>query len=112
MNDIGNTLFVLRLVKLVLEIALFALAGQGLVWMMIRAVGQPAERNFAYRTLQTIASPFTGLVRLITPKFVVDRHIPWATFALLAVAWVWATFAIANTCIGAGLTIAECQQVR
>jgi len=111
-NDIGNTLFVLRLVKLVLEIALFALAGQGLVWMMIRAVGQPAERNFAYRALQTIASPFTGLVRLITPKFVIDRHIPWATFALLAVAWVWATFTIANTCIGAGLTIAECQQVR
>jgi hypothetical protein len=111
-NDLGTTLFVLRLVKLVLEIALFALAGQGVVWMMIRAVGQPAERNFAYRALQTIASPFTRLVRLVSPKFVIDRHIPWATAALLAIAWVWTTFAIANACIGAGLAISECQQVR
>jgi len=111
-KDIGTTLFVLRLIKLVLEIALFALAGQGIVWMMIRAVGQQAETNFAYRALQTVASPFTKLVRLVSPKFVVDRHIPWATFALLAVAWVWVTFTIADTCIGAGLSIADCERAR
>lgn len=112
MNDIGTTLFVLRLVKLVLEIALLALVGQALVWAMIRAVGQPPENNFFYRTLQVVTSPFTKLVRLVSPKFVIDRHIPWAAFALLAVAWVWVTFTIANACIGAGMSIAECQQVR
>jgi hypothetical protein len=111
-NDLGNTLFLLRLVKLVLEIALFALAGQGVVWMMIRAVGQQAERNFAYRALQTIAMPFTKLVRFVTPKLILDRHVPWATFALLAIAWVWTTFSIANACIGAGLTILECERLR
>jgi len=111
-KDLGTTLFVLRLVKLVLEIALFALAGQGIVWMMIRAVGQPAERNFAYRALQVISMPFTKLVRLVAPRVVLDRHVPWATFALLAVGWVWASFSIANACIGAGLTVAECRQVR
>jgi hypothetical protein len=111
-KDIGTTLFVLRLVKLVLEIALFALAGQAIVFMMIRAVGQQAEGNFFYRALQTVSSPFTKLVRLASPRFVVDRHIPWATFALLAVAWVWVTFAIGNACIGAGLTIVECQRLR
>ncbi len=112
MKDIGTTLFVLRLVKLVLEIALLALVGQVLVWAMIRAVGQPPENNFFYRTLQVVTSPFTKLVRRVSPKFVIDRHVPWATFALLAVAWVWVTFTIANTCIGAGISIAECQQVR
>ena len=112
MNDIGTTLFVLRLVKLVLEIALLALVGQALVWAMVRAVGQPPEHNFFYRALQVVTSPFTKLLRLVSPKFVVDRHIPWATFALLAVGWVWVSFSIANTCIGAGLTITECQQVR
>jgi predicted NBD/HSP70 family sugar kinase len=110
-KDIGNTLFVLRLVKLVLEIALLALAGQGIVWVLIRAAGQAAERNFAYRALQTIATPFTRLVRLVTPKLVLDRHVPWATAALLAVAYAWVLFTIANTCIGAGLTIAECQRL-
>jgi len=111
-NDIGTTLFVLRLVKLVLEIALLALVGQALVWAMIRAVGQPPENNFFYRVLQVVSSPFTKLLRLVSPKFVVDRHIPWATFALLAVAWVWVTFTIADTCIGAGLSIADCERAR
>jgi len=110
-NDIGTTLFVLRLVKLVLEIALFALVGQALVWAMIRAVGQPPENNFFYRALQVVTSPFTKLLRLVSPKFVVDRHIPWATFALLAVGYFWVLLAIANACIGAGLTIAECQRL-
>jgi hypothetical protein len=111
-KDIGTTLFVLRLVKLVLEIALLALVGQALVWAMIRAVGQPPENNFFYRVLLVVTSPFTRLVRFVSPKFVIDRHVPWATFALLAVGWVWVTFTIANTCIGAGMSIAECQQVR
>ena len=112
MNDIGNTLFVLRLVKLVLDIALVALVGQALVWAMIRAVGQPPENNFFDRALQVVTSPFTKLLRFVSPKFVVDRHSPWAAFALLAVGYVWVLFAIANTCIGAGLTIAECQRLR
>ena len=112
MKDIGTTLFVLRLVKLVLEIALLALAGQGIVWALIRTSGQPADDNVFYRTLKVVSSPFTRLVRLASPKFVIDRHIPWATFALLAVAYVWVLFTIANTCIGAGLTVAECQRLR
>jgi hypothetical protein len=111
-NDIGTTLFVLRLVKLVLEIALLALVGQALVWAMVRAVGQVPQNNFFYRALQVVTSPFTKLLRFVSPKFVVDRHIPWATFALLSVGYVWVLFAIANTCIGAGLTIAECQRLR
>ena len=79
---------------------------------MIRAVGQPPENNFFYRTLQVVTSPFTKLVRLVSPKFVIDRHIPWAAFALLAVAWVWVTFTIANACIGAGLPVSQCLQGR
>ena len=75
MNDIGTTLFVLRLVKLVLEIALLALVGQALVWAMIRAVGQPPEHNFFYRALQVVTSPFTKLLRLVSPKFIIDRAV-------------------------------------
>jgi hypothetical protein len=112
MNDLVTTLFVLRLVKLILEIALLALVGQGIVWIMIRAVGQSASENLFYRVLQIIASPFTKLVRLVTPRFVDDRHVPWAVFGLLLVGYIWILFTIANTCINAGLTVVECQAVR
>lgn len=111
MNDVSSTLFALRLVKLVIEVALLALIGQGVVWAMIRATGQPVERNVFYRTLQVVVSPFTKLVRLVTPRVVADRHIPWAVLALLLVGYVWVLFAIANTCIGAGLPVSECRQL-
>ena len=101
-NDLGSTLFTLRLVKTVVEIALLALVGQGIVWAMIRAAGQPPERNFFYRTLQTIAMPVTRPLRWITPKFVADRHIPWAALGLLVAAWAWVFFAILNACAAAG----------
>lgn len=113
MGDPGTTLFLLRLVKLVLEIALFALIGQGIVYVLIRAMGQQDPRsNVFYRTLATIVLPFTWLLRKITPSAVADRHIPWAVLGLLIVGYVWTLFAIANACIAQGLTLAQCQQVR
>lgn len=111
-NDLTTTLFVLRLIKLILEIALLALVGQGIVWIMVRAVGQDVATNMFYRVLQTIVLPFTKLLRRVTPRFVADRHIPLGVFGLLAVGYIWVLFAIANTCIGAGLTMVECRQVR
>ena len=110
MNDLASTLFALRLVKAVVEIALLALVGQGIVWALIRAAGQPPERNFFYRTLQTIAMPVTRPLRWITPKFVADRHIPWAALGLLAGAWAWIFFAILTSCANAGVSAAECAQ--
>ena len=112
MNDLGNALFVLRVVKLVLEIALLAIVGQGIVWAMIRGVGQDPSHNFFYKALQTIALPFTWTVRKLSPKFVADRHVPWAVLGLLVVGYVWTLFGIANTCVAHGMTIAECQRVR
>ena len=110
MNDLGSTLFALRLIKAVVEIALFALVGQGIVWALIRAAGQPPEHNFFYRALQTIAMPVTRPLRWVTPKVVSDRHIPWAALGLLIAAWAWVFLAILNTCAGAGITAAECAQ--
>lgn len=108
MNDPGSTLFILRIVKLVLEIALLALVGQGVVFVLIRGVGADPTRNIFYRALEVIVSPFARLVRLITPKVVSDRHIPWAVFGLLAAAYIATQFAIVNTCVGLGLPLREC----
>ena len=100
MGDAGATLFLLRLLKLVLEIALFALVGQGIMYVLIRAMGaQDPRDNVFFRMLATVVSPFTWLVRKITPPAVADRHVPWAVFGLLLVAWAWtAFFAIPNAC--------------
>jgi hypothetical protein len=104
-------LFLIRTVKLVIEIAGLALIGQALVYALSRVVGQDPSGNFFYRTLKTIVSPFSWLVRRVTPKVVDDKHIPIAVFGLLAIAYVWVLFMLADVCIGHGLTIAQCQGV-
>ena len=112
MQDLPTALFAWRLVKLVLEIALLALAGQGIVSFMIRLAGQDPKANLFHRVLVAVSSPFTWLVRRITPPFIPDRHVPVATFALLLVCYAAVLFAIADTCIGHGLTVAECMERR
>lgn len=104
------SLFALRIVKALIEVALLAIVGQGITWALIRSSGQDPERNVFFRTLKTIAMPVTRPLRWITPRLVPDRHIPLAALALLVVGWIWVFLAILSTCAGAGLTAAACAQ--
>jgi hypothetical protein len=87
-------------VKLVAEIALLALAGQFLLGLL---AGQKRETNFFYKLLQVLTGPFTKGMRLITPRIVVDRHIPLATFLLLSMVWVVSTLVKINICVQIGV---------
>jgi len=42
-------------------------------------------------------------MRLITPRAVIDRHIPLAAFVLLAMVWVMATLMKINVCLEIGV---------
>ncbi|MBT2320849.1 hypothetical protein J7E62_00570 [Variovorax paradoxus] len=87
-------------VKLIAEIALLALAGQ---WLLGLLAGSRREQNLFYRLLHILTNPFVKTVRLITPRFVLDRHIPLAAFVLLASVWLVATIAKINLCLQIGV---------
>ena len=108
MNDIQSALFWLRLVQLLLAIPLLALAGQGIVNVLCRTFGQDPKANFFYRALEIVGSPIARVCRWISPRFVLDRHLPLVAVSLLLVGYVWTMFAIANVCTGAGLPIGQC----
>ena len=112
MNDLQSTLFWLRLVQLVLAIPLLALIGQGATAALARMMGQPPGQNFFYRLLALVASPVVKACRWITPRFIPDRHVPFAAFGLLLVGYGWTMLTIANACIGAGLPVGQCLQGR
>lgn len=84
------------IIKAILEIALFALVAQLLVGLF--AWGRRRD-NPVYQLFALIASPFTRLLRRVTPQRVVDRHIPLATFLLLGFAWLFVVFELRATCI-------------
>jgi hypothetical protein len=87
-------------IKLVAEIALLALAGQFLLGLM---AGQKRESNFFYKLLQVLTGPFVKGMRLITPRVVIDRHIPLAAFVLLSMLWVLSTIVKINVCLQIGI---------
>lgn len=93
-------LLIVSSIKLVAEIALMALAGQFLLGLL---AGAKREKNFFYRLLQVLTMPFVKGMRLITPRAVIDRHIPLAAFVLLVMVWVMATLMKINVCLELGV---------
>ena len=65
-----------------------ALIGQGLLAIL---AGAKRDDNFVYRLFQVVTAPVVKMVRFLTPRFVIDRHIPFLTFLLLL--WLWLALA-------------------
>ncbi len=87
-------------VKLIAEIALMALLGQ---WVLGLLAGRKRDTNLFYQLFQVLTGPFVRGARMITPRIVLDRHIPLVAFLLLAFAWVFATAQRIQICLQIGV---------
>jgi hypothetical protein len=90
----------LNIAQLVLYIALLALAGQAVLFVL---AGPKREQNIFYQLLQIVSKPFTLLVRKITPRQVDDRHVPVVTFFLLLIVYAVVTFEKIALCVESGM---------
>jgi hypothetical protein len=97
-------LLVVSSVKLVAEIALMALAGQ---WLLGLLAGPKRDSNLFYQLLQIVTRPFVKAVRFVTPRVVLDRHIPLAAFVALGMLWIIVTLAKIQMCVQIG--VQQCQ---
>ena len=86
----------LNLVQLILYVALLALVGQGVLYVL---AGAKREQNLFYTLLRVISKPFTVPVRKITPRQVADQHVPVVTFFLLLILYAIVTFERADLCV-------------
>jgi hypothetical protein len=86
-------LLFIQMFKAVIEVALFAFVGQAILFIM---AGAKRDENFVFSTLKMITSPMTFIVRYISPRIILDRHIPFATFLFLCTLWVGLTAAKAQ----------------
>jgi hypothetical protein len=84
-------ILLLSILRALVEVAGFALLGQGLLAIL---AGASRERNVIYRLFVIIASPVTRVVRAMTPRVIIDRHIPFVSFFLLF--WLWILLAYAR----------------
>lgn len=97
-------LLILSAVKLIAEIALLALFGQ---WVLGLLAGQRKNQNLFYQVLQQVGSPFVKLARFVTPKPVLERHLPLVAFLILAFVWLGVTIAKINHCLKIGVALCQ-----
>lgn len=81
--------------RVLVEICLFALIGQGVLAVL---PGVDRQKNVFYLVLKTIASPGWRVARWVSPKFVLDEHVGWVALFLLVVLWI--ALAIAKQIVG------------
>jgi hypothetical protein len=95
-EPVQSVLLFLSSVKLICEIALMALLGQG---VLAALAGAKRETNFFYQLLKVLTRPFTAAARFITPRQVGDHQVGFVAFFLLAVVWVIVTFEKVSYCM-------------
>ncbi len=91
------------ILKAMAELALMALIGRFVIGLL---AGANRERNAFWQILDVVARPPLKLARWISPRVVLDRHIPLAAFFLTGFIWLVALQAKVSYCLEAGM--AQC----
>ena len=97
-------LMLVEILKLLAEIALLALAGQ---WVLGLLAGAKREQNLFYQLFQVLTRPLVTGARFISPKVVLDRHVPLVAFLLLSFVWLLATITKIDICVRIGVHLCK-----
>jgi hypothetical protein len=88
-------LFLVTVAKALVELAGLFILGHGVLYVL---AGHKRAGNPFYQLFQVLTRPVYALVRLLTPKVIVDRHVPWVALILLFWIWVILTFTKIEMC--------------
>jgi hypothetical protein len=86
--------------KLLAEVALLALVGR---WLLGLLSGAQREQNFFYQVFSIVSKPVERFTRWLSPRIVLDRHIPLAAGVLLLSVWFVSTLLKVQVCIDIGI---------
>jgi uncharacterized protein YggT (Ycf19 family) len=73
----------LSMLLALVQVALYLFLGRGAMWIF---GGSRLEQNFIYQLFKKGTDPLIRATRLITPRFILDKHLPFVTILLLA--WI------------------------
>jgi hypothetical protein len=89
-------LFILSVLRALVEVALLALLGQGAVALL---AGARRLSNPIYQLFAIVTRPVIVAVRWMTPKAIIDKHVPFVAFFVLF--WLWLFLAWAKRYLAA-----------
>jgi hypothetical protein len=84
----STELWLVGALRAIVEVALLSLLGQALVGFL---AGPSRGSNPVYGLFALVGRPPIRLMRVLTPRVIVDKHIPYLTFFVLF--WLWIALA-------------------
>ena len=81
-------LLMLGVVRALVEVAMLFLLGQGLLALL---AGRRRHDNTMYKLFLIVTGPVVKVARKITPRQIIDKHLPFIGFAVLF--WLWIALA-------------------
>jgi uncharacterized protein YggT (Ycf19 family) len=97
-------LLLVEILKTLAEIALLSLLGQGVLWLL---AGRKRDQNPFYQLFQVLTKPLLRGARLLSPRVVLDQHLPLVAFLLLFFVWVVATLTKIDLCVRMGVHLCK-----
>jgi hypothetical protein len=82
-------IFLVSVLRTLVEVAGMALLGQGALALL---AGKYRHDNPFYRVFQIVTRPVISAVRFVTPRVIIDAHVPFIAFFLLF--WLWIALAV------------------
>jgi hypothetical protein len=93
-----DALLFAKILKGLAEITLMFFLGRAVLVMFFMAAPHKLEGNFVYQLFVKGTAPVIKFLRLISPKFVLDRHLVFAAFFLTLVIWFGSVLWKAQIC--------------
>ena len=90
--------------KSLIELSLMFIVGRFLLGLL---AGSNRDNNVFWQLLDVASKPALWLTRKISPKLILDQHIPLATSSWLLIAWVLVVQLKIDICLELG--VASCQ---
>lgn len=92
------------ILKSLFELSLMVIVGRYLLGLL---AGANRQSNFCWQILDAAAKPALWLTRRLSPKVVLDRHVPLAASSWLLVAWVLLVKTKIDLCLA--MAVAACR---
>ena len=80
----ATELYIVSILRALGEVAGMFLLAQGLLFLLS---GATREKNIVYQLFKIITRPVIQMTRFVTPRVIVDKHIPFVAFFILF--WLW-----------------------
>ncbi len=77
-------LHIVSILRALVEVAGMFLLAQGILFLL---AGARRDKNIVYQLFRIITRPVVQATRFITPRVIVDKHIPFVAFFILF--WLW-----------------------